>query len=158
MLKELVNRIIDFSDPEMFNFQTGYLAGLAVALAIILIFLFVRIFFMVFLRCPKRASGILIPDEKGNIFVSARAIVSMIAALEKNFPSVEFEKIKLFHGRSGNYIVHIHVILSASGMGLPELNREIKEQSFAKLKDALGISSVEEIRLSVSDTAPASAA
>jgi len=54
MIKELINRIIDFSDPEMFNFQTGYLTGLAVALAIILIFLFVRIFFMIFFRFPKR--------------------------------------------------------------------------------------------------------
>ena len=156
MIREFTNRIIDFSDPEMFNFQTGYLAGLTVALAIILIFLFVRIFFMKFFRFPKRASGILIPDEKGDIFVSSRAIVSMIASLERNFPSVEFEKIKLFHGRRG-YIVQIHIVLSASGIGLPELNRQVKEQAFSKLKDALGISSVDEIRISVSDTAPAAA-
>ena len=154
MIKELINRIIDFSDPEMFNFQTGYLTGLAVALAIILIFLFVRIFFMIFFRFPKRASGILIPDEKGDVFVSSRAIVSMIASLEKNFPSVDFEKIKLFHGRGG-YIVHIHLLISASGMGLPELNRLVKEQVFAKFRDSLGISSVGEIKISVSDTIPA---
>lgn len=152
MIKEFMTRIINFNDSEMFNFQTGYLAGLSVALAIILIFLFVRIFFLIFFRFPKKANGILIPDEKGDVFVSSRAIVSMIASLEKNFPSAEFEKIKLFHGRHG-YIVHIHLILSASGLGLPELNRLIKEQVLSKFKDSLGISSVEEIKLSVSDTA-----
>ncbi|OGV39331.1 MAG: hypothetical protein A2020_08875 [Lentisphaerae bacterium GWF2_45_14] len=152
MIKQLIDRIIDFNDPEMFNFQTGYLAGLSVALAIIMIFLFVKIFFMIFFHHPRRAKGITIPDEKGDIFVSSRAILSMISSLEGNFPSVSFEKIKIFHGRKG-YIVIINMVLSASGMGLPELNRQIKERVFSKFKESLGITSVEEVRINVSDTA-----
>jgi hypothetical protein len=136
-----LSRFLDLNDPSVFDFKVGYLAGVAFAILVIFLIMVVKIIFNIFFAYPKRAGGIEIPRDNGNVFIASSAIIGLIKSYEKSFPALKIAKIKLMRKKSG-YFLDVHFELDTEKATLPEIEEPFKGKIFEGLRNSFGIDSV----------------
>lgn len=141
MLIDYLSRFLDASDPTMFDFKMGYLMGVAFAILVIFLIMVLKVIFVLFFAYPKRAGGIEIPKDNGDVFITSSAIIGLIKSYEKNFPALRIIRIKLLRKKSG-YFLDVQFEIDTEKATLPEIEEPFKERIFEGLKNSFGIESV----------------
>lgn len=142
------HNLINMNDPELFDFQLGYVSGVFVAIAVICAVLIVKIilFFMFFY--PRRSKGVFIPGASGSLFISANAITDLVRSLESDFKFIEISKVILFDRKKYNDL-ELHINFDMEGGELPSIASELQSIILSKLKDTFGIDNIKEVNIKI---------
>jgi hypothetical protein len=119
----------------------GYLAGVVFSILVIFLIMLIKIIFSLFFAYPKRANGIDIPRDSGNIFITSSAIISLIKSYEKDFPALKILRMKLLRKKAGYYL-DVQFELDTDKASLPDIEEPFKQRIFEGLKNSFGIESV----------------
>ena len=143
-----LNNLMNINSPEIFDFQLGYVSGVAVAIAVICAVLLVKIIVYFLFFYPSRSKGVSIPGASGSLFISANAITDLIKSLEEDFKFIEISKVILLDKKKYNDI-ELHINFDMEGGELPSIASELQSIILSKLRDTFGIDNIKEININI---------
>lgn len=146
-MSTIITKLFDFQNPEIFDFQVGYVSGVGLAIAIILLAILVKILHY-FFRYPRKLSGISIPGTDGEIFISAGAITDLVKSTEDDFQFVTISKVQLLDKKI-HHAVDLHIDFDIEGGRLPLISSELQLRVLSNLKDTFGIDSIKEVNIRI---------
>jgi len=147
-MENYLKSIIDFGKPGIFDFQVGYMTGVATAIFIIIAVLLVKICFKLFFSFPSKAQGIKVPAETGSLYVASNAIYELIKFLEVRFCYIEFKRVTLVD-RKKHFSIELEVVYNMDGGALPPMSEQLKSSILESLKETFGIENIKEVNIRV---------
>lgn len=121
--------------------RLGYITGAVISLTAVLM---VKVLFSLFSRYPKRALGINIKGDNGDIFISSNAIINMIRKMEPDFKFIKINKLQLMDYKNSQKLL-LKICYDTDGGHLPSLIADYQSMILDKLNSVFGINSITEI-------------
>lgn len=137
----LMDTSLDYSH----GFNSGYVCGAGLSL-IALLLIVVLLAFLHFKR--RRCAGVTVKGNRGDVFISARAVDDTILAVARDFSDLAIRKTSLLRQKEG-YCVRVVGALRRNNVALPALSDSFRERLFHTLENNLGIASVDAIHLEI---------
>lgn len=137
-----VSSLMPAGDDFFRGFYTALYMLLASLLLVVLLCIIVKLIF----RKPA-VSGVTLPRDDGDIFISRNAIVDLIFRLESDYSHFEFLKAVLKRNRKG---LALSVVLNFDESGsssFPVCAEALKQRIFADLKNILGIEEIASVEI-----------
>ena len=101
------------------------------------------------IRMPESSQYLAYDIEGGTVSISLKAVENFLARMSDEFAAVESLEPTLKAGK-GNLQVQLDVKVKA-GAQIPELCRMLQERARATIRDKVGISDVQEVRVRVQE-------
>jgi hypothetical protein len=145
MLDGIVQWLLQFDDPERFNFRLGYLAGVLVVLLLLAGFKLLQVLLF---GESGRSAGVAIRNEHGTLFITATAIADLVRAVCLEYPRLELSKVSLRTCKDG---LRLELALDADcdGGNFPDLTAEVQKRILAELNERFGIDAIRRVDVQV---------
>ena len=132
-----------YAFPANNDFERGFFAAMLLTAAIFLLLLLLCLILKIIFRKPA-VTGVTLPREDGDIFISRSAIFSTVSRLEKDFPELEISKVTLSR-RRGELAMCVSVFFYENGSPFDALAGNLKQSIFDTLKNTLGVDTVRSV-------------
>ena len=145
MIDGVVQWLLQFDDPEQYDFRLGYLAGVLVVLLLLAAF---KLLQTLFFGDQGRSAGVAIRNEHGTLFITATAIADLVRAVCLNYPRLELSKVALRTCKDGLQL-ELSLDADCDGGNFPDLTAEVQKQILAELNDRFGIDAIRRVDVRV---------
>jgi len=135
----------DFKHIDLFSFQAGYVAGVAVF--VVLAIVIALAYWLVF-RYPRRSAGVSIRGPLGSIFISAHAISDLVKSLESEFKDIEIAKVLLLDCKKFNRI-EIQINYELGGQAMTDIAPALQSRTVESLKDVFGVDCIRDVSVRI---------
>ncbi len=137
------------------EFNSGYVAGLAVALLVIVLFLLLRLIFAIRYR-TRGTKSLTVPSATGDVVIEAGVLIAAVGAITRQFPALTVREVKLFQQfRGRRYLLELCCAFDAqTGDQFPALAEQAKRALFTGLTELFNIRNLTRIKIRLRDFTP----